>query len=172
MAKKSTLEKTSETIIIGARIVQPAANAFFQERIDLQLNPLDNEVFVVQAVDIMLGRPDAVASTDTLMIGSVTSTSQTDIPTLAESPVFAIKQLEISSANATSAVSFSTGSSETPPTQLDYVGILATNDFFLQIDGFNNTAAHTMDVKLYGYRAQASPAVYAALVQSEVLSGR
>lgn len=171
MATKG-LTRTSETIIIGARVVQSAPNAFTEERVDLQLDPLNNEVFVVQAVDLMLGRPDSVAATDTLMIGSVTTTSQTDIPTFAESPVISMKQLEISSNNVANAVAFATGSSETPPTQLDYVGLLATNDFFLQIDGFNNTAPHSMDAKIYGYRARASAAQYAALVQSEVLSGR
>ena len=53
---------------------------------------------------------------------------------------------------------------------LDYIGIIATNDFFLQIQGVNNAAPLGGSVKMYGYRARADAAVYAALVQSEVLS--
>ena len=74
------------------------------------------------------------------------------------------------SANATSAVSFDTGFGDTPASNLDYIGILATNDFFIQIKGGNNTAAKSVYGKLYGYRARADAATYAALVQSEVLS--
>jgi ABC-type uncharacterized transport system permease subunit len=59
---------------------------------------------------------------------------------------------------------------ETPPAALDYVGIIATNDFFLQVVGVNNAAAKSMGVKVYGYRARAEASTYAALVQSEVLS--
>lgn len=164
------LKKTSQTIVIGARVVESAKDTFTEQQVDLQLNPLDNEVFIVQAVDIMLGRPDAVASTDTLMIGALTTTSQTSMPTFNNSSVLAMKQHEITSANATSAVAFSSGAWESPPSQLDYIGIIATNDFFLQVQGLNNTSAHSMEVKVYGYRARADAATYAALVQSEVLS--
>ena len=50
------------------------------------------------------------------------------------------------------------------------MGIIATNDFFIQVEGTNNTAAKIASGKVYGYRARADAAVYAALVQSEVLS--
>jgi hypothetical protein len=60
--------------------------------------------------------------------------------------------------------------SETPPATLEYIGIIATNDFFIQVRGANNTGIKGMDGKLYGYRAVASADIYAALVQSEVLS--
>jgi hypothetical protein len=59
---------------------------------------------------------------------------------------------------------------ETPPSNLDYIGIIATNDFFIQVKGTGNTGPRGMDGKLYGYRARASADIYAALVQSEVLS--
>ena len=60
--------------------------------------------------------------------------------------------------------------SETPPATLEYIGIIATNDFFIQVAGAGNAAAKGMDGKLYGYRAVADADIYAALVQSEVLS--
>ncbi len=53
---------------------------------------------------------------------------------------------------------------------LDYIGIISTNDFFLQIQGGGNLTPKIGNVKVYGYRAKADAATYAALVQSEVLS--
>ena len=52
----------------------------------------------------------------------------------------------------------------------DYLGIIATSNCFLNITGVNNGNAKSARVRVYGYRAQASASVYAALVQSEVLS--
>ena len=72
-------------------------------------------------------------------------------------------------AHATGQVAF-VSQAEQPPATLDYLGIIATNDFFVQVAGVNNAAAHGVSGKLYGYRAQASADIYAALVQSEVLS--
>jgi hypothetical protein len=59
---------------------------------------------------------------------------------------------------------------ETPPAALTHIAIIATNDFFIQVTGGNNLLAKGMSGKMYGYRAKASAAQYAALVQSEVLS--
>jgi hypothetical protein len=59
---------------------------------------------------------------------------------------------------------------ETPPATLDYIGIIATNDFFVSIKGINNVTPGFVSGKLYGYRATATADIFAALVQSEVLS--
>jgi hypothetical protein len=67
-------------------------------------------------------------------------------------------------------VGFSYASTDTPATQLEYLGIIATNDFFIQIVGANNTSAKGMSGRLYGVRARADASIYAALVQSEVLT--
>jgi len=53
---------------------------------------------------------------------------------------------------------------------LEYIGIIATNDFFVQVEGFNNLIAKACQVRVYGERMKADASVYAALVQSEVLS--
>ena len=67
-------------------------------------------------------------------------------------------------------MAFSEQALESPASTLDYIGIIATNDFFVQIAGTNNLSAKTMQGKMYGYRARATADIYAALVQSEVLS--
>lgn len=165
------LKKTSEVIVIGASITESAANTFTQQAVDLQLNPLDNEVFVVQAINLDVASPDALAATDTASKLSLTTTSQTAIASLASSNTLARKNLRIQAAGfADGGVSFVETFGDTPPSMLDYIGIISTNDFFLQIQGVANTNALTGSCKMYGYRARADAATYAALVQSEVLS--
>jgi hypothetical protein len=166
-----TLKRTSSTIVIGARVAESAANTFTQGSVDLQLNPLDNEVFVVQAIDLDVAPPDGIAATNTATNATLTTTSQTALPGLQSSNVLARKELAVRAAGfVDGGVAFETSSMESPPTVLDYIGIISTNDFFLQVIGSNNAAAKSVACKVYGYRAKADAATYAALVQSEVLS--
>jgi len=165
------LKQTSSIISIGFAVDETAANTFTQSQVDLNLSPLDREVFVVQAIDLTLGPCDAVAGDNTAMEGSITSTRQTDVATLANSNCLAIALNQIRGQGfADSGVGFSQTAGESPNTLLEYLGIIATNDFFVQVKGANNVAPHGMSGKMYGYRAQASADIYAALVQSEVLS--
>lgn len=157
--------------MIGASVVESGANTFTQASVDLQLNPLDNEVFVVTGIDIDVDAPDATAATDTAVRMSLTTTSQTALPSLANSNCMARKSLRIQAAGfADGGVGFEEAAGDTPPATLDYIAIIATNDFFLQIEGVANGGAKSGACKVYGYRARADSAVYAALVQSEVLS--
>lgn len=165
------LKATSSTIIIGASVLESAANTFTQANVDLQLNPLDNEVFVVVAVDMDAAPCDAIAATNTRTTLAMTTTSQAAMPSLASSNVIARKSISFQGAGLVDGgYGIAEAAGETPPTTLDYVGIIATNDFFLQIEGVNNGSAKSGAVKVYGYRAKAESSVYAALVQSEVLS--
>lgn len=165
------LKQTSSIIVIGASVTESAANTFTEQRVDLQLNPLDNEVFVVTGIDMDVSAPDAIAATDTSQVMGVTTTSQTALPSLADTACMARKSLNIRAAGfVDGGVSFQEAAGDTPPATLDYIGIIATNDFFLQTQGVNNAAAKSGALKLYGYRARAEASTYAALVQSEVLS--
>ena len=165
------LKDTSSLITIGFQVAESAANTFTQVGVDLQLNPLDNEVFVVYAIDLDLGAPDAIAGVNTEMEGSVSTTQRTTMGDLADSNLIAAKRESIRAAGfVDGGVSFTSGSTESPATQLDYLAIIATNDFFVQIQGGNNPAPHTMQGKMYGVRAKADSNIYAALVQSELLS--
>ena len=165
------LKATSSTVAIGFTVTEGAANTFAQTQVDLNLSPLDREVFVVQAIDLTLAAPDVVAGVNTSMAGSITTTRQTAITSLANSNCLAIAVNQIRSAGLVDGgVPFSQTAGESPNTLLEYVGIIATNDFFVQAQGTNNVQAFQMTGKLYGYRATASADVFAALVQSEVLS--
>ena len=163
------LKETSSTVAIGFSVPESAANTFTQGTVDLNLDPLNNEVFVVLAIDLNPTAPDAIAGTNTAVSCSLTTTSQTSVQTLANANCMADSVLNIRSAGAV-AVPFARIAQESPATLLEYVGIIATNDFFVQIQGTQNGSAKAVSGKLYGYRARADASVYAALVQSEVLS--
>lgn len=165
------LKETSSLIEIGFSITESGANTFTQNRVDLQLNPLDNEVFVVYAVNLDPFAPDAVAGANSSVLSSLTSTSQTGVANLSDSNCIANANLLIRAAGfADAGVPFSTGAGETPATTLDYLSIISTNDFFIQVQGTGNAAAKGMSGRMYGVRARADASIYAALVQSEVLS--
>ena len=165
------LKETSSVVAISAGIVESAANTFTEGQVDLNLDPLNNEVFVVLAVDINLSPPDSSKGDDTAVIGSVSTTSRTGLGTIADSNVLAESRLDIRAAGFTDAgVSFTRLAGESPTAFLDYIGIIATNDFYIQLQGTNNTAAKNANVRVWGYRARADASIYAALVQSEVLS--
>ena len=166
------LKQSSSIIVIGARVAETAANTFTEERVDLQLNPLDNEVFVVLGVNLDAQTPDCITNDSTATTLTMTSTSQTAIPSLAETACLAKSELTIKGAtDSDQSVAFQQQFAETPPSSmLEYIGIIATNDFFLQIQGSRNGQAKSGAAKVYGYRARADASTYAALVQSEVLS--
>jgi hypothetical protein len=165
------LKETSSLIAIGFAAAETAANTFTQAQVDLQLNVLDNEVFVVYAVDLDVGAPDALPGTDTRMSASLSTTSRTTLGELNDSNVISNLIHQIRAAGfVDSGVGFTSGSTESPATQLEYLAIIATNNFFVQVQGSANATAHGMNGKLYGVRARASSDIYSALVQSELLS--
>jgi len=165
------LKQTSSTVAIGFSVEESAINTFTQGSVDLNLSPLDREVFVVTAINLDPIAPDALGGINTQVQCSLTTTSQTDVQQLSNSNCLATATLDIRAAGfADSGVGFTRNGMETPPATLDYIGIIATNDFFVQVKGLGNVLSKGVFGKMYGYRAAASADIYAALVQSEVLS--
>jgi hypothetical protein len=163
------LKQSSSVVSIGFTVTESAANTFTQGSVDLNLSPLDREVFVVLAVNLDPESPDMIDGNNTFVNSSLTTTSQLAVSTLADSNCISVANERIRS-TAGMAVAFTTAALETPPATLEYIAIIATNDFFVQVTGSGNTAAKGVSGKLYGYRAVADASIYAALVQSEVLS--
>ena len=173
MDKVKGLTQTSSLIAISGGVPESAANTFTQVQFDLQLNPLDNEVFVVTAVDMNLTPPDYDGIRSTQVTGSLSATSRTTLGTLAQSSVIceARDSIQVDEVSPTpNAVAFSRTSGETPTADLPYLYIIATNDFFGQVQGTDNQVAKGFTFRMWGYRARASASQYAALVQSEMLS--
>ena len=165
------LKKSSEVISIGFSVTESGPNTFTQGSVDLNLDPLNNEVFVVLAINLDPFIPSSLAGVDTRVAASLTTTSQNALASLADANCMARAAHQIQAAGfVDGGVAFTQLSTETPTANLDYIGIIATNDFFVQVEGAGNPVAKGVTGKLYGYRAKASAATYAALVQSEVLS--
>ena len=79
------LKQTSSVVAIGFESLETAANTFNQTSVDLNLSPLDREVFVVLAINLDPQTPDAVAGTNTSVSSSLTTTSQTAVVGLNDS---------------------------------------------------------------------------------------
>ena len=167
------LKKTSEVVAIGFSLLESAPSTFTQSRVDLQLSPLDQEVFVVLAVDLEPAPPDNITATNTSSEMSISTTRLQGIGNINESQVIANTKLNIETEAGAApgvGIGFTRKSLDTPQGDLPYVAIIATNDFFVQVEGRGNTAAKLGFGRMWGYRAKADAATYAALVQSEVLS--
>lgn len=165
------LKQSSSVVSIGFQALETAPNTFVQTQVDLNLSPLDREVFVVLAVNLDTYTPDAITGVDTRVNSSLSATSQTAVTDINNSNCLAVHANLIKAAGfADGGCAFTTGGIETPPATLDYIGIIATNDFFVQCKGTGNLGAKGVSGRMWGYRATASADIFAALVQSEVLS--
>lgn len=176
------LKRSSEVITISGRLQQGVVNAFEVNPVDLQLNPLDQEVFVVTAVkiDFLSKAPHQLIvagggwSSAEFEVG-LTTTRPTSMPTLGDSNCFAFANRQTvyyvdAAGDFTVFSENEQGPADTPDTNLDYIGIIATSDMFVSIDGDGSSHVADIAYRVYGYRAKADAATYAALVQSEVLS--
>jgi len=175
------LKRTSEIITISTGIKQAVVNAFEVAQVDLQLNPLDQEVFVVLAakIDFLSDFPFVGTFTPGTHNGqaeiAITTTRPTTMPRISDSNCVAYSSVQtkagVSATNELTAFAvLEQNAADTPDSNLDYLAIIATSDMFLSVDSLFSVANTEGAVRVYGYRARADAAQYAALVQSEVLS--
>jgi len=164
------LKQSSQPVAISFSISESGANTFTQEQVDLTLSPLDNEVFVVLAVDLNVTAPEAIPATRTAADMVVTASTQTALQSLGNTNTIASIGRGLITTAADAPASFQHSSLDTPVAELPYVAVIATNNFFVGIVGSNNTIPMSGSGRIWGYRARAEASTYAALVQSEVLS--
>jgi hypothetical protein len=164
-------KKTSDTIAISFGLAEAGANTFIQEEIALQLDVLNNEIFVVLAADLDLTPPDALAGVTTATTASVSTTSQATLTTLSNSNCIVVARDSIQAAGfVDGGVAFSREADSSYTGDVDYISLISTNNFFVQLQGTGNANPKNVTGRLWGYRARADASTYAALVQSEVLS--
>lgn len=165
------LKPSSSPIQISAAVTESAANTLTTDQIDLTLNVLDNEVFVVTQLNIDVDAPDyAAAGTSTAVDATLSTTSRTSVGSIADQNVLGSANRQIIVGATDAGVSFDREDPLFAAISEDYLGIIATNNAFLNIVGTNNGNVKQVRARIYGYRATASATVYAALVQSELLS--
>lgn len=179
------LKPTSSQIVVSFGLSEDNPNTSKFERVDLQLNALDNEVFVVTAVKLDCAVPNNVVSPNVgteVRSSNFVQISKQDISNsatqgLANPSVFATQRIQIRSTTtqAPNAEAFATSvlyadEAVDTPNSVEYLDIIATPDFYVNILGSGNSDVMSVEGKLYGYRATADSSTYAALVQSELLS--
>jgi hypothetical protein len=180
------LTRNSSPIQVSSRIQESAANTFTTAEIDLTLNALDQEVFVVTQLNLDIAAPDipytvALLDPDTRadssVVATLSSTARGTVGSIADSNVIGQAkrttdlQLVVVAGQTTGVATFF--DREDPlfaPTTEEYIGIIATSNMHINLKGSNNNQPKTCDVRVYGYRAKMDAAGYAALVQSQVLS--
>ena len=167
------LKQNSSPIQISSKVVETAANTFTSTEIDLTLNVLDQEVFVITQVNLDIDAPDSVAGVTTATNASLSTTSRTGTGDISDSNVVAAaSRIIVTNAAMTPDGGIPFDREDPTFTALgeDYIGICATNNMFVNLSGLNNGNAKECRVRVYGYRAIASASVYSALVNSELLS--
>ena len=166
-----SLKITSDPIAVSFDLSESAANTYTQEEIALQLDVLNNEVAVVYAIDLDLESPDAIAATDTRVTAALTSTSQTAMVGLGNSNCLAQGRKDIRAGGfVDGGVGFTRAADSTPVGDVPYIGIIATNNFFVSVQGANNALPKTLSGRVWLARARATADTFSALVQSEVLT--
>lgn len=166
------VEVTSAIITISGSLKEAVAGTFVQERIPLTLDVLNREVLLVYAIDMNPSSPDGLAGSDTTSQCSLSTTSRTAVGSIAGTNVMGAAEKAIRAAGyVDGGVGFQDISPETPTANaLDYIGIVSTNDFFVQVQGNNNLTLMGCEWRMWASRARVSADIYAALVQSEALS--
>ncbi len=139
------------------------------------MDVLNNEIAVVVACDLNIGSPDAVAATDTEVNAAVSATQApvgtVNVPNIDNTNTICVAEKAIRAAGyVDSGVGFTRSASESYTGELDWIFLIATNNFYASVKGANNAAAKSLSGRLWLYRARADATTYAALVQSEVLS--
>ena len=163
---------TSAIITISGSTNETVPNTLIEEQIPLSLDILNREVLLVYAVDMNVSSPDALAALNTSTTASLSTTSRTTLGTIANPNVLAAAAKSIKASGfVDGGVSFWEVSPETPTSNaLDYIGIISTNDFFVQVQGSQNVVVKGVQWRMWCARARVTADIYAALVQGEALS--
>lgn len=167
------LTATSSPLQIGTFVAEAVPNTFAFTTVDLSLNPLDNEVFVVTQLNLDVEAPDSVSGVTTQTTATLSSTQRTSVGSISDANVLGqARRTIVTNAGMTAdgGIPFDREDPLFAAQTEDYIGIIATSDCFLNLIGLNNGNTKGCAARIYGYRAKANASVYAALVQSEVLS--
>ena len=167
------LKPSSSPIQVSAKVTEILPNTLATETIELNLNPLDNEVFVVTQVNLDVGVPDSIPGQTTITQASLSTTQRTSVGDISANNVLAAAKRVIvcnSGMTADGGIPFDREDPTFTSLNESYIGIIATSNCFLNLQSEFNGNVKECNVRIFGYRASASSSVYAALVQSEVLS--
>lgn len=164
------IKQQSALIAISTSVTESAANTLTSETIDLQLSPLDNQIFVITKVDADLQSPELIAGTACDVAVTLSTVARTTVGNLSDNNVVAsfVRNVQGAPGLTTSISSHDAHPDQSAP-GMEYLAIVFTSDMFLNIVGTNNVAVKTTNARIWGYVATATSSVYAAGVQQELL---
>jgi len=170
--RRMGFKKTSDIIMISFDVTETVANTFAEEEVSLTLDILNEEIFVVLAIDLDPQVPSNIVGLNTQTQMSLCVSSQTDVQLLNNSNCLAEERINVlvDAAAPGASVIMRQSNGSTPPATLEWIGIVATNNFFIQIRGSNNATTRNGTGRMWGYRAKADSSTYASLLQSTLLS--
>ncbi len=122
------------------------------------------------AADIDAFAPDVFPGINTAQSLSISTTGRTSVGSISDSNVIASQRIDVKTDGQNHVVFDRLAAIGPSSDKIDYISILATNNFFLQTEGVNNAGAKGGNARLWVVRAKADSATYAALVNSELLS--
>lgn len=165
-------KKKTELINVSGTIDESGSNTFTQLEVSLDLDPISREIFVVTDVYLDPFTPSLAPGLRTSTALSATNVSRSAVANVGDSQCIS----NVTDTVFGGAAEFSFARTALPVSQQstgrmsDYLGIISTPNFFVQVKGTNNTSASGGSFRITGYRAIADADTYASLVASEVLS--
>lgn len=161
---------TSDPFFINANVTETAADTYTQVQISAPLDSLNQEGLLIHAVYFSGDEPARVLNAESSVFYQLTSTSKTARVFVNDANLIAGQQKIISGGAAEfSGPHLIDLLTSTSPYQADdNLMVVATDDLFLAIQGFNQTAARSCQVRIVCSRIKLTASAYAALVTNEL----
>lgn len=170
MAKAYTI--TSDPFFVNGNVTETANNTYTQEEISLPLDSLNREGILVHAVYWTTSDPSRVVNTLSDIRCQLTATSKTGIVGANDANLLSRREIAISGGAAEFSgphiIDFI--GSESPYQVSDNLGLIATDNVFLAVEGRNQTLPRTAQFRMVCSRIKLSADAYAALVTNELSS--
>lgn len=163
---------TSDPFYINGNVTETGNNTFTEVQISAPLDSLNREGLLVHAVYFSTSQPDSVANLQSIVECQLTSTSKTAIVQANDANLLAYREsIIVGGAAEFSGPHIHDMIANTDSYVADSVlGIVATDDVFLAVRGFNQTTTKSANVRIVCSRIQLSADAYAALVTNELSS--
>lgn len=164
------LKQITDLVNIGGAVTESGANTFTEAIVNINLSPVDRQVFVITDVQFTSLEPDPIPGAVTQVNMQVAKTPQTGMLT-ANSPDLISRSQKLVYGGAAEFSAFETdfkGTSASTGGRNDYLMILATEDAHIGVVGFANANPKNAQCRITGYFAVADAATYNSLVLSEL----
>ena len=162
------LKRTSTDFFVSAQIIESAANTFTTQQINLPLNSLDREVFVITGIILDPATPNSIPATQTSSGLILSRQEPTAFGSMADFNTISLSVESINGGAGEFDFFSKSFGNQILDTGSDYIDVVATPDMFLSVLGVNNAGALVSSCRVFGYRATADVSVYSALIASEL----